>query len=375
MRRETSRASAKNLLALRLVCEEGWFRFAHREVLACSLVCRTWRAALHGFPAEDSTWHDVDWVERCFPRGDSFWRLTALRLKVSAPAPPVAPAKVHRFERELQSPLATVASQLRHLTSLALTAEFCRESSLTALKVCRSLQNLQLGNAARHGTLAFLENCTQLRSLQVFEANSLWNIDTLGKCCPKLTNLVLRQSVHMRDLEGIRGCRQLETIDLTGAIQLQNVEALAMCAQLSKCILVRCVALRNIEPFVLCENLEIVYLSHCSLVPSIEALRGKQRLHSLWLAHCGGLRDLTALASCPSLHTVSICNCPELFRQDILDPVLGNSSVRELYASGMDRSQLDEATMRRVTTDFSFYCDVLSRFGRARTSSLRAMNL
>mmetsp|Transcript_599 Transcript_599/g.1535 ORF Transcript_599/g.1535 Transcript_599/m.1535 type:complete len:383 (-) Transcript_599:433-1581(-) len=379
-----SHEQAHLVLIVKLVCKEGWFRFAHEEALACSLVCRAWREALRGSPIEDNVWRDLEWVQQCFPPRRSFWRLRALRLKATVPSPArttdkslyyyQSQAKAHRLDRELKNPLAKIVQQLRHLTTLSLRTDFCKANSLAALQVCTALEHLQLGSTACHVSLDFLQNCTKLKSLEILDGSALRDLDALSTCCPRLETLIVRQGVRLLNVDGLRGCKSLKTIDLTGALKLRDIEGLTMCTKVESCTLVRCLVLRSIAPLQECTKLKTLSLTHCGLLSSIEVLQNKHNLQSLWLAHCRSLKDLQCLARCSSLQTLSICNCPELFHPKILEPVLQLDHVKELYASGMQRGILDAKASRRVAFDSNMNCSVFTRWGEPRFKRLRVIS-
>mmetsp|Transcript_37959 Transcript_37959/g.61734 ORF Transcript_37959/g.61734 Transcript_37959/m.61734 type:complete len:399 (+) Transcript_37959:431-1627(+) len=378
-----SALEALNLLEMssqiiRIVCFEGFFVFPQREVRMCAMVSKAWREALKNFPVDDIMWREPEWVRKCFPATQKFWRLRSLRLTVplsSASNSFFYGARSHRLDLEVSCPLTGIHNSLRHLVTLNLSNEFCKVSSLAGLKVCRALQCLDLGIVKQHN-LSFLQNCERLETLRVLQARAVGDISALGKHCKNLKHLVLRHCVKLKNLDGIRGCRVLEIADFTGAGGIESIDALAWCFNLKKLVLICCRTLKTIDPLASCSMMETLFLSHCVSLSNIRALKYKQHLKSLWLASCLGLSGVDELATCRSLSTLSIGHCTNLFHKHLLEPLLKCPSLVELHANNLKGGILPAQYRRRggsssiyISTDPIFYsCSLLARYGTHRDS-------
>eukprot|EP00798_Chlamydomonas_sp_ICE-L_P029006 gene29006-biopygen32884 len=110
--------------------------------------------------------------------------------------------------------------EVEELTGLQMSAAL---SPLTALS--------HLEEAVLHGfpntSLAALQYCTALRSLDLKSWHFLANISALSECC------------HLQDIAALSGCCNLQTLsltlDLSSCGQLHDITALSSCSKLQTC--------------------------------------------------------------------------------------------------------------------------------------------
>jgi hypothetical protein len=174
-------------------------------------------------------------------------------------------------------------------------------ADLQALRTAHRFRTLRLTSLDDHFSLAGLEGCQQLETLN-YSGGALSSLAPLRDL--RLRELLV-QSCHVPSLDDLADQAKLESLQINASPFLREVKGLARCEALRSLTLLSAPELSSLEGLQACAQLQELWVSNAA-IDDLLPLGALRQLKQLNLSDCARIRSLEPLVELPALECITV---------------------------------------------------------------------
>merc|ERR1711907_691055 len=187
---------------------------------------------------------------------------------------------------------------------------------LEVLSRCEHLKILRISWCEGIESLPPLDSCKQLKEVNLYQCKNLAKVSHLG--AEALRKVVIRCSLDITDLSGLRNATKLEHLDISWCENIVDISPVTACLNLTHCYFSNCSALVDLSPLSVLKKVVHIDLSH-SGVKDVEPLGKCQELRELKLVGCKNVSELSPLTRCTKLRLLDVSYTTHIEDVSLLD--------------------------------------------------------